>query len=168
MRTLEGSRPRRWAARSRSISTATTRRTRPASGAVSAPLPGPISRKTSSGAGESDSRSFATHAGSRKCWPNRFRARGRGLILVVFIRPQCLAAPVALFNLLDLFLAHTEVVADFVNERFADDRAQFILVFAVLLDRALKERDTVREVVPECPGAFGQRRALVEAKERVW
>ena len=54
--------------------------TRAASGTVKAPRPGPISRNVSSGSVASASTSFATQAGSRKCWPNRLRAcpeRGR-------------------------------------------------------------------------------------------
>ena len=63
----------------------------------------------------------ATQAGSRKCWPKRLRAAHatrparRSVVSVV-------AAPVALLDLLDLFLAQAEVVADLVNQRLADRR----------------------------------------------
>jgi hypothetical protein len=82
-------------------------------------------------------------------------------------RAERLAAPVALFDLLDLFLAEAEVVADLVDERLADDGAHVVLVLAVLLDRALEDGDAVGQPVAVGPLALGQRRALVEAVERI-
>src|SRR5262245_60003244 len=149
------------------------RRTLPARGTVRAPRPGPISRNTSSGCGDCASRSLATHAASRKCWPNRFLARGRGVMmefrtqdadvpefriqhsaLLVFISAKRLAAPVPLLDVLDLFLAHAEVMANFMNERLADDRAHVIFVVAVFFDRPLEERDSIREIVSIRPGSL--------------
>ena len=51
--------------------TATTRAARAARGSVSAPRPGPISRKSSPGAGAITRTSLSTEAGRRKCWPSR-------------------------------------------------------------------------------------------------
>src|SRR5690349_8994625 len=102
------------AARSRSISIATTRPARAASGRVSAPRPGPISRKVSSFDGWMPSTTFATHAVSRKCCPKRLR----GLFI--------LTTPVALFDLLDFLFAEAEVVTDLVYERLADHRPDVV------------------------------------------
>ena len=59
---------------------------------------------------------FATHAGSRKCWPKRLRATMPGD---------------GLFDLLDLLLAHPEVVADLVNQRLADRDDEIFFVIAM-------------------------------------
>src|SRR5882672_3396141 len=152
-------------ARSRSISTATTRPARAASGRVSAPRPGPISRNVSSFVASSASMTFATHAASRKCWPKRLRGGGpdkvrppRPALLFVI----SLAAPIALLDLFDFFLAQAEVVTDFVNQRFADHRPGIVIVLAIFLDGFLKNRDAVWERVAVPPGPLGKGRALVE------
>src|SRR3954470_3435881 len=111
----------RSAARSRSISNPITRAARAASGRVSAPRPGPISRNVSSACGAMARTTFSAQADSRKCWPNRFRAGGR--LAVVRIAP-----PVALFDLLDCLFAEPEVVAYFVDERLADRHHEVLLV----------------------------------------
>src|SRR5947208_2454256 len=103
---------RRAAARSRSISKAMTERAVVTSGSVSAARPGPISMNSSSGVGAIALTTFTTHAGSRKCWPNRLRA----------------IIPILLFDLFDLLLAHPEVMADFVNERLADSDDEILIV----------------------------------------
>src|SRR5262245_9532161 len=144
------------AARSRSISTATTCLARLARGRVSAPRPGPISRKVSSGPGSIASTTLATHTGSRKCWPNRFR----GLLIL-------LAAPVPLLDFLNLFFAQTEVVTHLMDQRLADDRAHVIVALAVFFDRLLKNGDAVREGVAVAPRALGQRCPLIETVQRV-
>ena len=73
--TFGGSRGASAATMSRSISTAVRCATRGASRSVSAPGPGPISRNRSVGRGSIAATSLSAHAGSRKCWPNRFCAR---------------------------------------------------------------------------------------------
>src|ERR1044071_5982305 len=93
------------------------RRTRAASGRVSTPRPGPISTNSSSSRGSIARMTFATHAGSRKCWPKRRRARPSVLRIVVVQVVVGDAAPVLVLDLLNLLLAHPEVVADLVNER---------------------------------------------------
>ena len=95
------------------------------------------------GAGRWRPTSLATQAGSRKCWPKRLRAWRVTAVAVVLVGPQRVAAPVALLDLLDLFLAQAEVVADLVDQRLADHGAHLVLVVAVLLDRPLEERDAV-------------------------
>src|SRR6188474_1015877 len=122
------------AARSRSISTATTCLARCARGRVSAPRPGPISRKVSSSVGSIAPTTLATQTGSRKCCPNRFRGLGdltRSAPRLLII----LAAPVTFLDFLNLLFAQPEVVPDFMNQRFSDDRTDVIIVLAVLLDR---------------------------------
>src|ERR1700741_2938048 len=69
------------------------------------------------------------------------------VVASILVLDERFSAPVALFDLFDLFLAQSEVVSDLVNERFADDRAHFILVFAILFDGSLKERDAVGELI---------------------
>jgi hypothetical protein len=71
------------------------------------------------------------------------------------------AAPELLFDFLDLFLAQTEVVAEFVDDGLGDAIAYFILVLACFFRRLLVDRDAVRQVVAERPAALGQRRALI-------
>src|ERR1051325_2599599 len=88
-------------------------------------------------------------------------------LVVVLVGSQRLAAPVALLDLLDLFLAEAEVVADLVNQRLADDGAHLVLVVAVLFDRLLENGDAVRQVVAVGPLTLGQRRAFVQAVERI-
>ena len=78
-----------------------------------------------------------------------------------------LPAPVLLLDLLDLFFAHAEVVADLVNQRLADRHDQIVLVLGFALVRALKEQDAVGQRIAVVPAAFGQRRALVQAEQRV-
>src|SRR5262245_38690536 len=155
------------AARSRSTSTATTCPARVASGRVSAPRPGPISRKVSSGVGSIASTTLATHTGSRKCCPNRFRALAVRARLPAFcLAPSrsflplppspfrlviILAAPVTLLDLLNLLFAQAEVVTYLVNQCFADDGAHVVVALAVFLDRLLKNGDAVRQGVAVAP-----------------
>src|SRR5688572_16307619 len=88
-------------------------------------------------------------------------------LVLVLVRPQRLPSPVALLDLLDLLLAHPEIVTDFVNQSLADHRADLVLVLAVLLDRTLVERDAIRQGVSECPGTLRERRALIQAVKRI-
>ena len=124
--------------------------------------------KTSFGSAPTASISLATQAGSRKCWPYRFRGRGRDgpvaafrpaarcvALLVLVQCARALAAPISLFDLLDFLFAEPEVMPDFVDQRLADDRADVVLVVAVLFDRLLKERDAIGQVVAERPAALG-------------
>ena len=113
-----GTRAARAGARSRSISTATSRPTRGARASVSAPRPGPISRKVSVGEGAMAAITLSTQAGSRKCCPKRFLGRSwsrsspdappssssssSSSSAAGFASP---AAPVALLDLLEFFLA---------------------------------------------------------------
>src|SRR5687768_13258216 len=162
--TLAGTRDGSSAARSRSISTAMMRATRGASARVSAPRPGPISRKVSSGAGATAAISLSTQACSRKCCPKRFRGR---LPIVVFVGGDRLATPVLLFDFLDFFLAEPKVVSDFVDQRLADDGANLVLVFAVFLDGTLEQRDAVGQGKGDIRRALGQWGSLIEPVERV-
>jgi hypothetical protein len=57
--------------------------------------------------------------------------------------------PVSLLDFLDLFFAQPEVVADFMDQRFADHGANLVLVFAVLFNRLLEERDLIGRVLPQ-------------------
>src|SRR6185436_790532 len=104
--------PSRSAARSRSISIASSRRTCAASGRVMAPLPGPISRIESSGAAATAVTSLPTHAASRKCCANRLRALIAVVLVELFLTPD-------LFDDVDLLFGHAEVVPQLVNERLA-------------------------------------------------
>src|SRR5262245_59272265 len=154
------------AARSRSISTARIGAPVRASGSVSAPRPGPTSRKTSPGAGLMPARTFSAHLDARKCCPKRRRLRG-GLFRVACRRLIDIAVPVALLDFLDFFLRQAEVVADLVNEGLADRDDQVVLVRARVLNRPLEERDLVGEAVAIGPLALGDWRALVESQQRI-
>src|SRR5438132_8550013 len=96
--------------------------------------------------------SFATHAASRKCCPNRLRA---------------FATPVALLDLFDLLLAEPEVVPDLVNERFRDAVAHIVFGLAVFFDDVPEQRDAIRQRVAVAPRPLRQRRALIQAVQRV-
>ena len=98
--------------------TPTTRRAAAASGRVSAPGPGPISRNVVRGCG-AIARDHLVDPGRARGSAGRTASApadglGRSVVVVV------VAAPVLLFDLLDLFLAQAEVVADLVDERLAD------------------------------------------------
>ena len=58
-------------------------------------------------------------------------------------------------------------MADLVNQRLADRDDDVVLVVARVLDRALKERDLVGQRVAVRPLALGERRAFVEAEQRI-
>src|SRR5436190_23523575 len=66
---------------------------------------------------------------------------------LVVVRAQRLAVPVLRFDGFDLVLAEPEVVADFVNQRLADHGAHLVFVFGIFLDRALENRDPIRQRV---------------------
>ena len=90
--------------------------------------------------------SLATHAGSRKCCPNRLRALTSARLVLGVIG---LAAPVSLLDFLDLLFAHAEVVAELVDQRLADGDDDVVLVaVAVLFDRPLEERDAIGQLLP--------------------
>src|SRR5262249_20143104 len=101
-------------------------------------------------------------------WPNLFLGpiRRRSVVIVLVGRER-LAAPVALLYLLDLFFAEPEVVADFVDERFSDDGADFVLVVAVFFDWFLQEGHAVRKRVAVTPGALCEGSALIQAVQGV-
>src|ERR1700752_1416938 len=65
----------------------------------------------------------------------------------ILVLDERFSTPVALFDVLDLLLAHAEVVPNFVNERFTDDRAHVIFVVAILFDGSLKQRDAVGKLI---------------------
>src|SRR2546422_574226 len=88
-------------------------------------------------------------------------ARRRTIAVVV------LASPVVLFDLLDLFLAQTEVVADLVNQRLADADDEIVVVFCLALVGTLKDQHAIRQRVAVTRRALGQRRALIEPEQRV-
>jgi hypothetical protein len=54
-----------------------------------------------------------------------------------------------------------------VNQRFANHRANLVVVLAVFLDGTLVEGDAVGQVVPEAPRPFGQWRSVIEAVEGI-
>ena len=56
---------------------------------------------------------------------------------------QRVAAPVLLFDLLDLLLTHPEVVAELVDHRLGDAVANLFVVFAGLENRASIDRDAI-------------------------
>src|SRR4029453_10988714 len=149
-----------------SVSTATVGRARSASGRVSAPRPGPTSRNVSREVGLIASITLVTHAGSRKCWPNRFRGLAdlrRSAPRLLFI----LAAPITLLDFLDLFFAQTEVVTHLMDQRLSDDGAHVVVALAIFLDRLLKNGDAVREGVAVAPRALWERRPLIQAVQGV-
>src|SRR5262245_43133946 len=151
--TLARVRPARAAPRSRSTSIANSAADRAASGSVIAPRPGPISINRSVGSGAMAATSLATHAASRKCWPNRLRA---------------FTTPVALLDLHDLVLGHPEIVAELVNQRVADfhDDAVFVALTEVL-DGLLIQRDPIGQGVAEGPAPLGQRRSLIQPEQLI-
>ena len=138
-------------------------RTRGASRKVSAPGPGPISRNRSSGCGSMAATSLSAQAASRKCWPKRLRARGRPALDVI----ERLASPELFLDLLDFLLAHPEVMSELVNHGFRNAVADLFVVLARLFDGPLIDRDAIGQRVAVAPSAFGQRRALIEAEQRV-
>src|SRR5262245_26304403 len=75
--------------------------------------------------------------------------------------------PVLFLDLFDFFFAQPEVVPDLVDEGFADGDHEVVLVFRGALERPLKEQNAVGQRVAVLPPSLGQRRSLVEAKERI-
>src|SRR5947207_60588 len=120
---------------------------------------------------------FTTHAGSRKCCPNRLR----GFALPASPFPASpfppfpfppspfplviLATPVALLDLFDLLFAEPEVVPDLVDQRLANAIAHIVLGLAILFDHRLEQRDAVRQRVAVAPRALGERRSLIQRSE---
>src|SRR5262249_61049122 len=94
---------------------------------------------------------FATQAGSRKCWPKRLRA----------------IMPVLLFDFLDLFLAHPEVMADLVNERFRNRCDKVFVVVGGAFVRSLEDQDAIRQRVAVAPVALMQRGACIQPERRL-
>ena len=78
-----------------------------------------------------------------------------------------LGPPVLLFDRLDLLFGHPEVVADLVDQRLADGHHDVVVVVAGVLDGPLVEHDAIGQRVAVVPAPLGQRRALVEAEQRV-
>src|SRR3954464_13472010 len=152
-----GALSRRNSARSRSISNAVTLAARAVSSRVSAPRPGPISKNTSPGAGAIARTTLATHAGSRKCCPNRLRAAPGGLAVTDVV-------PVFLLDLLDFLFAQPEVMPDLVDERFADCHHEIVVIFGRSFEGALEEEDPIGQNVAVAPRPVGERSALVEAE----
>src|SRR5262245_8379344 len=133
-------------ARSRSISQAITPCARGASRRVSAPGPGPISMNRSFGPGSMARTTLSAQAGSRKCWPNFFLARGFAVTVAVVVL-VVFASPVLFFDLLDLFFTEAEVMADLVNQRLADADDEVVLVLGFALVRPLEDQHAVGEHV---------------------
>ena len=178
--TLGGTRGARSATRSRSISTARIGAPRRRQRQRQRAGPGPISRNTSPGAGaiaathllrprrrekmlaEPLARTMAWIHGRSRSRPSRVR---RPVVVVLVDRPRRRAS--TLFDLFDFFLGQPEVVADLVDQRLADRHDDVVFVLARVLDRALKQRDLVRQRVAVRPLPLGERRALVQAEQRV-
>src|SRR5262245_56980487 len=129
--------------------------TRDARRRVSTPGPGPISTNTSSRFGSMARTTLSAQAGSRKCCPNFFLARGFAVTVVVVL--VVLAAPVLLFDFLDLFLAEAEVVADLVDQRLTDADNQIVFAVGLPLVRTLKDQHALREDVAVAGRALGPR-----------
>src|SRR4029453_3283389 len=117
----------------------------------------------SSSFGSMARRSLSAQAGSRKCWPNFFLARVFTVTVVVVV----LAAPVLLFDLLDLVFAEAEVVADLVNQRLADAHDKILFVVCLAFVRTLKDQHAIGKHVAVARAALGQRCALIESEQRV-
>ena len=83
--------------------------------------------------------SLSAQAASRKCWPSRFFARGRGSGIL-----DRLAAPVLLLDLLDLLFAQPEVVADLVNQGRPDLRAQLAATVRAAVDNLINNNESFR------------------------
>src|SRR4249920_1279301 len=111
---------------------------------------------------------FATHGPSRKCWPNLFRGRecGRSLVIVL-VGAEGVPAPIPVFDLFDLLLTQAEVVANLMDQRFADDGAHLVLILTILFDRLPEESNPIGERVSVTPGTFWERRPLIEPVQRV-
>jgi hypothetical protein len=107
------------------------------------------------------------HGAARKCWANRLRGRCARVPVRVFVDLQPLAAPVALLDVLDLVFRQAEVVPDLVNQRFRNRDDHIVAIARGVFDRALKERDLVRQRVAVRPLSLGERRAFVQAQQRV-
>src|SRR6266545_2108480 len=78
-----------------------------------------------------------------------------------------LPAPELLFDLLDLVLAHAEVVPEFVDHGLGDAVADLVVGLAGLFGGLLVDRDPVGQVIAEGPAPFGQGSALVEPEQCV-
>src|SRR4051812_17063021 len=98
------------------------------------------------------------HRGYGETSPKPLRGEGGSSSLFL----DRLAAPELLFDLLDLVLAHSEVVSELVNHGFGDAVADLVLGLARLLSRLLVDRIAIRQIVAEAPAALGQGSALVE------
>ena len=83
------------------------------------------------------------------------------------LRRPVLRPPVALFDVFEFLFGQAEVVADLVDERFADRHDDVVLALAGVLDGALVQDDAIGQRVAVVPRALGERRALVQAEERV-
>src|SRR5471030_1812941 len=126
---------------------------------------------------------FSTHSGARKCCPKRFRStltqtpgtrlRGSAASARQALAPSTwhpvslFSPPILLLDLLNLVFAHAEVVADLVDERFADRCDEILLVLRVALVRALEDQHAIGQRVAVAPAALRQRRALIQAEQRV-
>src|SRR5262245_32930262 len=101
---------------------------------------------------------LSAQAGSRKCWPNFFLARGLTvtvIVTLVVVTLGVLASPVLLFDLLDFFLAEAEVVADLVNQRLADAADQVVFVLGFTFVRPLENEHAIgKDVAVRRSGAF--------------
>src|SRR5205085_504284 len=143
-RTFDGTRGASASIIRRSISIAVTCAQRAARRSVRTPGPGPISRKRSSGCGPIRSTNRSAHAGSRKCCPYRFQARGSVIL-------DGLAAPEFFLDLLDFLFAHAEVVSEFVDHRLGDAVANLVLGSARRFDRPLIDRNAIGQCVAVSP-----------------
>lgn len=56
-------------------------------------------------------------------------------------------------------------MTELVNQRLADALDDFVVRFALVLDRELVKGNAIGQGVPEAGGALGQRRALVQPEQ---
>ena len=117
---------------------------RPAA-AVIAPRPGPISRIESSG--------VAATAVDQLVDPRRLRGSAARIACALSSPPSAssnsLLAASSVLDDVDLLFGHAEVVAELVDQRLADRDDDVVLVaVAVVLDRRLKQRDAIGQLLP--------------------
>ena len=89
------------------------------------------------------------------------------VVRILFVVRIDSATPISGLDLLDLFLAQTEIVAELVDNGLADRADDRVVIIAVFDNRALVDRDPVGEHVAMRPISFGKRHALVEAVQPV-
>src|SRR5262249_14940518 len=78
-----------------------------------------------------------------------------------------IAAPVPLFDFLNLVLAQTKVMADLMDQCFANRHDEIVFVGGVALERPLEEQNPVGEGVAVAPLTFRERSSLIQTEESI-